>query len=105
MKALNGLFLRRNSPTFSPATERSFARNLGSPFGRHLRGPCLPAPASQLRRGTLGAIGFEFIGLLAGRDAHDLDGVAYHVGGALLASGASGHWLALEIGFKHGDRG
>jgi hypothetical protein len=60
MKALNGLFLRRSSLTFSPATERSLTRDLGSPLWRHLRGPRLPASAPQLCGSALGAVGFEF---------------------------------------------
>jgi hypothetical protein len=34
--------------------------------------------------------GFQLLGFLAGRDSHDLDAHADHVGGALLPSGASG---------------
>jgi hypothetical protein len=33
----------------------------------------------------------KFFGFLAGRDPHDADGVADHVGGALLAARASRH--------------
>src|ERR1700731_3134667 len=33
----------------------------------------------------------QFFGFLAGHDAHDLDGSADHVGGALLASRAAQH--------------
>jgi len=35
------------------------------------------------------------LGFLAGRNPHDLDGVADHVGGALLAAGASRHRTAI----------
>src|SRR5437588_1850025 len=96
MKALNGLFLRRNSLTFSPATERSLTRDLGSPLWRHLRGPRLPASAPQLCGSALGAVGFEFLGFFAGRDPHDLDGVADHVGGALLTSGSARHQPSIH---------
>jgi hypothetical protein len=62
------------------------------PFLRsHLRRPSLPAPRTQLGGSALDAIRFQFLGFLAGCDPHDLDGVADHVGAALLASGTSWH--------------
>jgi hypothetical protein len=36
--------------------------------------------------------GRNVLGDLAGRDPHDVDGVADHVAGAALAFGASGHY-------------
>jgi hypothetical protein len=57
----------------------------------HLRRPRLPASASELSSSALRTIGFEFLGFLASRYPHDLDGVADHVGAALLALRASGH--------------
>jgi hypothetical protein len=39
-------------------------------------------------------IGFQFLGFLAGGDPHNLDGVADHVGGPLLASVSVRHFHA-----------
>jgi hypothetical protein len=51
--------------------------------------PALSRPAPEFGRRGFHMI--DFFGLLAGRDPHDFDGVADHVGRALLASGAAGH--------------
>jgi hypothetical protein len=61
-----------------------------SSLGRHPLGSRLPAAAPQHGGGTLSAISLKLLGLLDGRDPHDLDGIADHVGGALLASGPLG---------------
>jgi len=96
MKALNGLFLRRNSLTFSPATERTLraisARRSGVICAARAFPPLLPSSAAAL----LARFGFEFLGFFAGRDPHDLDGVADHVGGALLTSGSARHQPSIH---------
>src|SRR5690242_7952596 len=52
----------------------------------------LPAALTERLRGRVfPVIRAIVLRLLAGRDAHDFDGVADHVGGALLAFGASRH--------------
>src|SRR3954447_25668161 len=52
------------------------------------------APLSQaLRSLVLPVVGREVLLLLPGGDAHDLDGVADYVGGALLAFRSLGHLL------------
>jgi DNA invertase Pin-like site-specific DNA recombinase len=50
----------------------------------------LAGQGAQLGGGGACFSGFQLLGFLAGRDSHDLDAHADHVGGALLPSGASG---------------
>ena len=59
--------------------------------GRQGRRPNLAAPVPQFGGGALSTVSFQFLDFLAGRDPHDLDGVADHIGGALFASEAAGH--------------
>jgi hypothetical protein len=49
------------------------------------------APRKRLRSFVLAVVGTEVLLLLAGEDAHHLDGVADHVGGALLAFRSARH--------------
>ena len=54
------------------------------------------APTERLRNLVLAVVRGKVLGFLARGDAHDLDGVADHVGGALLAFGPARHLL---VGF------
>ena len=60
---------------------------------RHLGGTSFAASAAELRRRRFHRI--DFLDFLAGRDPHDSDGVADHVGGAFLALAPRGMGLAL----------
>jgi hypothetical protein len=69
-----------------PSSGSGFAGGSSTLFHGHLRRASFPASRAQLGGGAFGAVGFQFFGFLAGRDPHDLDGIADHVGWALLAS-------------------
>src|ERR1043166_6395302 len=66
-----------------------FRRTSRASTGRPAGAPPPPAARAELRRRRFCRI--NFVGLLAGRDAHDLDRHADHVSGALLASGTARH--------------
>jgi len=60
----------------------------------------LPAPKPTFARPVLPPFGLGASNIffdLAGRDAHDFDGVADHIGGALLAFRAGGHRPNLSV--------
>src|SRR4051794_24009228 len=60
-------------------------------------GPLSPSPSDPSSAAALLTRSvFQFLGFLAGRDSHHLDGIADHVGGALLASGASWHAYSVR---------
>jgi len=93
-----------------PASSRSTSRRNSSMRARMVakssaaRGRFTSAPPIALvkiwsdRRGDRGlrlrTFLLPFLLNLAGRDPHDLDGVADHVGGTLLALGSAGHVLS-----------
>jgi len=87
-----------------PALTGGSFRDFRAPLRRHLRRPRLAASASELSSSALRAIDFEFLGFLASRYPHDLDGVADHVGGALLALRAlrayGTPFLTLAAGYR-----
>jgi hypothetical protein len=80
----------------TPAFRRSFPCDFSPSLWRHLCRSRFTAPAPEFGSRRFCRIG-QFFEFLAGRDPHDLDGVADHVGGALLASGAARHQLLLEL--------
>src|SRR6059058_2905528 len=67
--------------------------NCLSLLGRHTCGPRLPAHTAKRHGGGVLAVIGDLVLDLAGRDPHDVDGVADHVAGAALAFGASWHYL------------
>jgi hypothetical protein len=69
-------------------------RNLRSLFGSEAVGPRLAAFAAALS--PLWGLTQVFLDLSRG-DPHDADGIADHVGGAFLTSGASGHHRPSKI--------
>jgi hypothetical protein len=79
---------------FPPPSQCCLLRNLSPLFWRHPRRPSLPTPRAQLGGGALDRI--DVFGFLAGCNPHDLDGVADHVGGALLAARASRHLCHMQ---------
>src|SRR6266498_506647 len=70
--------------------------NLLPPLGGHGFGSRLSALAPECHGSRVLALvlgGRQVIGDLVGRDPHEVDGVADHVGGTALAFGTSGHIL------------
>lgn len=64
--------------------------DLGSPLWRHVGGAILATLGTKLFCGGALAVVLHVIGFLAGVNAHDADGIADLVGGALLALGPLG---------------
>lgn len=60
--------------------------DLGSPLWRHVGGALLSTHRTKLFGGGAPAV----VGFLANGNTHDADGIADHVGGALLALGPVG---------------
>jgi hypothetical protein len=77
--------LKYTNPILDPTFRRSFPSNFGTACRRHFCRLGLAAPAAEFRRRRFDRI--NIVGFLAGRDPHDADGVADHVGGALLTLG------------------
>jgi hypothetical protein len=92
---LAGLRSSPRLPLF-PTHSCGSASNLSPLFRAEFPRPSLSASCSQLGSGALRAIGVEFLVFLAGRDPHHLDGVADHVGGALLTSGSARHHPSIH---------
>src|SRR4029079_11670229 len=86
---------RQRLSRFLPAFGCSGPRYLLAPTLAKRGGASFAAPSPQaLRSLVLAVVGREVLFLLPGQDAHDLDGVADHVGGALLAFGSLGHSMS-----------
>ena len=62
-----------------------------STLRRHVLGALLSALRSQSFCSRVLAVALNVAGPLAGGNAHDLHGIAYHVGGALLSFGSGRH--------------
>jgi hypothetical protein len=78
---------------FPPTGRGGLPGDLLPPLGAHAFGPSLPAHPAQFLGGlVLAVVSGELFFDLAGRQPHDVDGVADHVAGAALAFGASGHF-------------
>jgi hypothetical protein len=93
-----------------PSCFRGTSGDIGS---ARLRKCCCSCASSRLAPKRTSVYGLDRFRLwqvlvfLAGRDPHDLDGVADHVGGALLASGSTRHikrptvWRSLACTSRH----
>ena len=75
---------------------------------------CRPLGSVSSLKSATRFYGIEFASILAGRDPHDADSIADHVGGALLTWGALGIFRFQvrqqildfpQFGFKRGDKG
>src|SRR5262245_56785701 len=76
----------------TPASLGSLLSDLRPTLAAECFGPRPAAPLTQrLSRLVLAVVGPEALLLHARGHAHDLDGVADHVGRALMAFGSSGH--------------
>ena len=92
------LFSFAFSPTIRPPRSGGFSGNLCTAFWGQLSCSHRTALEATLS-GVLFALRCRSIFLsLPRRDPHNVDGVADHVGGALLAFGASGHGQTFPSG-------
>lgn len=85
-------YMPRLSTVNFPATCSRLLGYFLSALGGHGLGAGGAAKPAQFLSGLVLAVVGRFVfGFLAHGNPHDLDGVADHVGGALLAIGSSGH--------------
>ncbi|QKD15373.1 hypothetical protein [Mesorhizobium sp. NZP2077] len=74
-----------------PALSSCLLGDLGAPLWRHIGGALLSALRAKRLRGRVFAVVNHVVGFIAGGNAHDADGIADNVGGALLAFRSGWH--------------
>ena len=91
-------------PNNMPALADGSFLDFRAPLRCHLRRSRLPSLGFRAQQQRSSRDRFDFFGFLASRYLHDLNGVADHVGGALLASRAPGAYgtpfLTLAAGYR-----